>query len=261
MDALLTGVAVVAGLLTGDLLEVVVERVVGREDWERPWWRCEACRAPATGLALVPLVRVVARARPCPSCATRAAHARRPAVLSLLAGGVLGVFAARIGADVALVAYCVFGLSLIAISAVDLETMRIPNRLVYPTFVVMVPLLALASAVDDRWGSLARAAVAGASAFVVFFAIHLLVPRGMGFGDVRLAALIGLGVGWLGLGHAFVAFFVAFVLGAVIGLTLVIVTGRGRGTRIAFGPFLSAGAVIAVAWGGPLADVLLHGRS
>ncbi len=143
-------------------------------------------------------------------------------------------------------------------SAVDLERFIIPNRLVYPTVFTVAPLLVVASAVDHRWGSLGRAAIAGALALAAFFAVHLAVPRGMGFGDVRLAGLIGLATGWLGLGHAFVGFFAAFLLGAVIGIGVMVRSGGGRKTRIPFGPFMAAGAVVTVLWGSPIAHALFH---
>jgi leader peptidase (prepilin peptidase)/N-methyltransferase len=171
---------------------------------------------------------------------------------------VVGGFAARLGDDVALAPFAVLGIALVAISAVDLERFVIPNRIVYPTLALVAPLLVVSSAVDHRWGSLGRAAIAGAVAFAGFFVVHVVVPRGMGFGDVRLAGLIGLSTGWLGLGHAFVAFLAGFVLGAMIGIVVMMVTGGGRKTRIPFGPFLGAGAVLAVLWGGPLAQALFH---
>ena len=179
-------------------------------------------------------------------------------MLGVVTALVLGAFAARFGDDVVLAAYAVFGLSLVAMSAVDLERQIIPNRLVYGTLVVMVPLFVVAAAVDDRWGLLARAAIAGAVAFVAFLVVHLAVPRGMGFGDVRLAGVIGFATGWLGLGHAFVGFFTAFVLGAVVGIGAMVVSGAGRKTRIPFGPFLAAGAVVTVLFGSPVTQTLFH---
>lgn len=166
--------------------------------------------------------------------------------------------AARIGADVALVPFDLLGMSLVAISFVDLERFLIPNRIVYPTLALVAPLLVVSSAVDDRWASLARAAISGAVAFVGFLILHVAVPKGMGFGDVRLAGLIGIGVGWLGFGHAFVAFLAAFILGSVIGVGVMLATGGGRKTRIPFGPFLAAGALISVLWGSPIATALFH---
>ena len=177
------------------------------------------------------------------------------AVVSAL---VLGGFAARLGDDAALAPFALFGLALVAISAVDLEHQIIPNRLVYPTLALLVPLLVVASAADHRWRALEWAAVAGAVAFAAFLAVHLAVPRGMGFGDVRLAGVIGVATGWLGYGRAFVGFFAAFLLGAVIGVLAMAVTGAGRKTKIPFGPFLAAGAVVTVLWGAPVAHALFH---
>jgi leader peptidase (prepilin peptidase) / N-methyltransferase len=171
---------------------------------------------------------------------------------------VLGAFAARIGSDIVLAPFCLFGLSLVAISFVDIERYVIPKRIVYPTLAVIVPFLVLSSAVDDRWDSLERAGMAGAFAFLAFLALHLALPRGMGYGDVRLAGLIGLTIGWLGVGHAFVAFSASFLLGALFGVTVMVVSGQGRKTRIPFGPFLAAGAVFSVIWGNPIAGALFH---
>jgi len=258
MDSALTAVCAAGGLFVGDALEVVVERTGARKPFDRPWWRCPTCGTPAHGLGLVPLARSYARARACPGCHKPVPHAWRPLDLAVVTAAVFGAFAWRFGAQPALAAYVVFGAGLVAISAVDLELMRIPNRIVYPTLFATAALLVVASAVDDRWGSLARAAIAGAAGFAAFYVVHLVVPKGMGFGDVRLAGVIGFATGWLGLGHAFFAFAMAFVLGAFVGIGVMIATGGGRKTKVPFGPFLAAGAVLTVLWGGPLADAFFH---
>ena len=257
MDALVTGVSAAGGLLIGDRLELVVERVGARRTLERPWWTCAACERPLGLAGAVPLVSTVARWR-CPHCGERAAHAARPLVLGIVSAAVLGGFAWRLGADVALAAFAVLGLGLVAMSAVDLERYIIPNRILYPTAALVAPLLVVASAVDSRWGSLGRAAIAAAAAFAAFLAVHLAVPHGMGFGDVRLAGLIGGATGWLGLGHAFVGFFAAFVLGAVVGIGVMAAGRGGRKTRVPFGPFMAVGAVVTVVWGNPLTNALFH---
>ena len=258
MHALVTGVSAGAGLLLGDGLEVLVERLGKRQALDGHYWRCPSCATPYRGWGFVPVARALFLRRGCRSCHERVAHPWRPAVLAVVSAAVLGAFAARIGDDVVLAAYSILGLSLVVMSAVDIEYKIIPNRLVYPTLAVMVPLFVVASAVDDRWGSLARAAIAGAAAFTAFLVVHLAVPRGMGFGDVRLAGLLGFATGWLGLGHAFVGFFAAFVLGALVGSVAMAVSGAGRKTRIPFGPFLAAGAVLTVLWGSPVAHALFH---
>ena len=258
MEAWVTGVVAAGGLVIGDLLEIPVERIGARSEFDRPWWRCASCGSAVHGLGLVPILRGLKLSKGCSECGSKPAHPWRPAVMAILCAGVLGGFAARFGEDVALAPFAVLAVALVAISAVDLERFLIPNRMVYPTLALVAPLLLVSSAVDHRWGSLGRGAIAGAVAFAGFFVVHVAVPKGMGFGDVRLAGLIGLCTGWLGLGHAFVAFLAGFVLGAVIGIVVMVATGGGRKTRIPFGPFLACGAVVAVLWGSPVAHALFH---
>lgn len=259
MDALVTGVCAAGGLVAGGPLEVVVAVGQRRLD-QRPWARCEACGATETGVRGLALVGAAWRRR-CGSCGERRPLALRPLALGLVAAAVLAGFAVHFGADAALAAYAVLGLGLVALSADDLARHILPNRVLYPTLAAVAVLLVVASAVDGRWGSLARAAIGGAAGFVALYLVWLVYPRGMGFGDVRLAGLVGLASGWLGLGHTFMAFFAAFLLASVIGVAVMAATGQGRKTRIPFGPFLAAGLVVAVIWGNPLVAHLLHRSS
>ncbi|MHB8440042.1 MAG: prepilin peptidase [Acidimicrobiales bacterium] len=256
IDTALVAVCAASGLVLGESLEVPVRRLGAKESPAPPYRSCPAC-GHATWRNAVPFVRMIER-RSCSSCGARADHAWRPVALGVVGAAILGVLAARIGADVMLGAYCVLALGLLGISAVDLERYIIPSRMLYPTLGSVTALLLVSSAVDDRWGSMARAAIAGVAAFVAFFAVHLAVPKGMGFGDVRLAGVVGISAGWLGLGHAFVAFFAAFVLGAVIGTVVMLVSGGGRKTRVPFGPFLAAGAFVSILWGNPIVRDLFH---
>ena len=179
MNALVTGVSAAGGFVLGDGIEILVDRLGERRPLDRPWWRCPVCEAPAHRPRPRPR-------RPCPrrdvGDARRAAatgpHPLRPAVLAVVSAAVLGAFAARFGADVVLAAYAVFGLSMVAISAVDLERYIIPNRIIYPTLALLIPLLVVASAVDHRWGSLGRAAIAGAVAFTRLLRPPRDRPRG-----------------------------------------------------------------------------------
>jgi len=109
-----------------------------------------------------------------------------------------------------------------------------------------------------RPGDLVDAALAGVGAFAVLFLVWFFVPRGMGFGDVRLAGLIGLTVGYLGLLQAYMSFLMGFVLGLFFGLLLMIGSSSGRKTQIPFAPSLCIGAAIAIVWGDPLVHHLFH---
>jgi leader peptidase (prepilin peptidase) / N-methyltransferase len=169
-----------------------------------------------------------------------------------LTGGLWAAAAIRFGADPALPAYLVFFTSLVAISIVDLDLHLIPNRIVYPTIFLSVPLLAVAALVDGDFDPYFRGLLGGALAFLALFVVWLVYPAGMGFGDVRMAFVLGLFLGWQSLGHVLVGIFCGFLLGAVVGVVLVAFRIRGRKDAIPFGPFLAAGAAVTVLVGDPL---------
>jgi len=149
----------------------------------------------------------------------------------------------------------------VAVSFTDLSHRLVPRQLLYGGLAVIVPLFVVVSAVEHTWSDLLRAVICGAVAFALFFAIWFLVPRGMGFGDVRLAGVIGLTVGYLGIGHAYLAFLVGFVVGLLFGVVLMVGSSAGRKTRIPFAPALCIGAVVAILWGQPLVRDLFHAGS
>lgn len=155
--------------------------------------------------------------------------------------------------------YWVFLALAVTVSVTDLTHRLVPRQLLYGALVLVVPLLVLVSVHLAAWRPLVDAAAAGLVAFVVFFAIWFFVPRGMGFGDVRLAGVIGVAVGYLGLLEAYLAFLVGFVLGLVFGLVLMVGSGSGRKTRIPFAPALCIGAAVAIVWGAPLVHRLFPG--
>jgi leader peptidase (prepilin peptidase)/N-methyltransferase len=106
-------------------------------------------------------------------------------------------------------------------------------------------------------GSYAWALVGAVAASGGLLAIALAYPRGMGMGDVKLALLLGLYLGWLSLGHVVLGLFLGFALGSVVGVGLLVTGVRGRKDHLPFAPFLAAGAVLAVLFGQPLLDLYL----
>jgi leader peptidase (prepilin peptidase)/N-methyltransferase len=240
----------VVGLMVGSFLNVVIYRVPRKESVVRPRSHCPGCGTQLADRDNIPVVSWLLLRGRCRTCG-EPISVRYPLV-ELATGALFAAAGLRFGADWALPAFLVLFASLLAISAIDLEHYIIPNRIVYPTLFSGFALLALASVIDGRWTSLEHA-VAGAALFWGgLLVIHLISPRGMGFGDVRLAAVLGLFLGWLGLDHVFLAFFLGFVLGAVIGLLLILLRLRSRKDHIPFGPFLAAGATIAVLVGSPI---------
>ena len=180
----------------------------------------------------------------------------RTAAAAVVTGALFAALAVHFGPDVELAPFCVFVATLVIVSVTDLSHRLVPRWLIYGATGAVVPLLVASAAADARWRSLTGAGVAGAAAFAVFFAIWWFVPQGMGYGDVRLAGLIGLCTGYLSLFHAYLAFLAGFVIGLVFGVVLMAAASTGRKTRIPFAPALAAGAVLAIFFGGHLAHSL-----
>jgi leader peptidase (prepilin peptidase)/N-methyltransferase len=146
-------------------------------------------------------------------------------------------------------AYLLLFTALLAVSVVDLEQYRIPNRILLPTVIAAIPLLAIAAVGEGGLSAFLRALAGGAVAFLALLTMALVSPKGMGMGDVKLSFLLGLYLGFLGWGEVFVGLFLGFLFGAVVGLVLIATGLRGRKDYLPFGPFLAAGTVVAVMWG------------
>ncbi len=247
------------GLCVGSFLNVVIHRVPLHESVVRPRSHCPACRAQIAERDNVPIVSWVLLRGRCRAC-----RARIPVRYPLVEAGTAGLFAAaalRLGPAWSLPAFCVFFASLLAVSVIDLDHFIIPNRVVYPTLCVTGPLLVLAAAATGGWANLEHAAICGAAGFAALLVVHLVAPHGMGFGDVRLAGVIGMMLGWLGLGYAVLALFLSFLLASVVGVALIVTRLRSRRDAMPFGPFMAMGAVMAVLWGRPILDAYARTRS
>lgn len=252
MTAFLVGWCAVLGLLVGSFLNVVIWRVPRDESIVHPRSRCPRCGNQLRTVDNLPVLSWLFLRGKCHFCG-EPISARYPLV-ELLTGVLFGVTAAKFGFDWALPAFLVLVAGLIALSGIDLDHKRLPIKVLYPVLFAVAALLVLAAAATGEWGDLARAAAGGVIGFVVLLLIHLIAPRGMAFGDVRLAGLIGVALGWLGLGYVAVGLFLAFLTSSVIGLLLIAVKLATRKSKIPFGPFLAFGCLLAVFVGGPILD-------
>ncbi|MDP8987705.1 MAG: A24 family peptidase [Actinomycetota bacterium] len=229
MSVLFVAGCALAGLVAGTLLTVVVELVPRREPV-----------APA-------MVRLLRRGGQPP----RSDRPRSP-VVPLATAGLFAAAALRFGADWVLPAFLVFFAALLAVAVIDLEHYIVPNRIIAWTLAVTLPLLAAAALLADRWDALGRALVGAVAAGAGLLVINLISPRGMGMGDVKLALVLGLHLGWLGLAHVVLGLFLGFLLGAVGGVALIALGVRKRSDHVPFAPFLAGGAVLAVLVGRPV---------
>jgi leader peptidase (prepilin peptidase)/N-methyltransferase len=250
VTAVVAVVCAVLGLAVGSFLNVVVHRVPRKESVVSPRSRCPGCGTQLAARANVPVGSGRVLKGRCRSCGMPISP-RYPAV-ELGTAALFAAAGARFAGEAVLPSYLVFFAALVAVSAIDLEHFIVPKLVVYPALAVSVPGMVAAAAVGDEWSALRDAAAGGVLAWAVLFVIHLVSPQGMGFGDVRLAGLIGVHLGWLSVAHVLVGLFLAFLSAAVTGLGLVAAGRRTRKDKVPFGPFLALGAVVAVLVGRPI---------
>jgi leader peptidase (prepilin peptidase)/N-methyltransferase len=146
----------------------------------------------------------------------------------------------------------------VALALVDWRTRLLPTYVVRPTAAALVLLALVGWAVTRDTAALERALIGGLVALVFFFICFFIYPRGLGFGDVRLAGALGVALGWMGWGEWLVGLYSGFLLGGVIGGLLAVLKVVDR-KGIPFGPFMLVGAVVGLLWGGEVWSGLVTG--
>lgn len=175
--------------------------------------------------------------------------------LAALAGAlVVGAAAWAVGSNAAAPAFVYIGAVGTVLALIDLEVHRLPDRLTLPSYPIVALLLLIPAIVDGQWGAYGRAWLGALALFAFYLALALIYPAGMGMGDVKLAGVLGLGLGFLGWPYVIVGLFAAFLFGAVIGIVLMILGKAGRKTAVPFGPFMIAGAIVAIVFAQELVD-------
>lgn len=247
--------AAIIGAVAGSFLSVVVHRVPLGESIVAPGSRCTSCGQGIRAVDNIPVLAYLVRRGRCRSCGV--VIPVRYLLLELLTAGLFLLVTSRAPTLWVAPALCVAVATLVAASVIDLGHLRIPPAVLYVGAAVGLPLLVVASAGTGQWVAMLRAVVSAAVAFSAFFAVFLAVPKGMGFGDVRLAGFCGLFLGWLGYRVAAVGIVLAFVLGGVVAIGLVLTGRAGRKTKLPFGPFLALGSIAAMLYGPHLAAIWL----
>jgi leader peptidase (prepilin peptidase)/N-methyltransferase len=256
---LLLALAGVLGLLIGSFLNVVIHRVPIGASVVSPPSHCPACEQPIRPRDNVPVLSwVVLRGR-CAHCGAPIS-ARYPLVelLTAVLFVVVSWRAVQLGQVPAIPALLFFTALGVALAAIDLDVRRLPNVLVLPAYPVLAVLLGVAAAVRDDWGALARAGLGAVALFAFFLVIRTVSPAGMGFGDVKLAGVVGMLLGYLSWAALVVGAFAGFFLGAVIGVIVIATGAGGRKTAVPFGPFMVVGALAALWVTEPVLDLVLR---
>lgn len=252
MDSVVVVVCFVLGLVFGSFANVVIARIPAKRSIASPPSACPACSAPIAARDNIPVVSWLLLRGRCRQCAAPIS-ARYPLV-ELGTAVAFAAVGARFGLDWVLPAYLLFAWTLLVVAVIDAETRKIPNRLTYPLTPALAVLFVVAALLNGQPWSALRAVLGGLAAFAALLALALISPRGMGMGDVKLAAFIGLGLGYLGWSYVLLGVFGSFVLGGVVAMALLAVRLRGRKDLLPFGPYLAAAALLAVLVGEPLID-------
>jgi leader peptidase (prepilin peptidase) / N-methyltransferase len=245
----------VLGLIIGSFLNVVVWRVPRGESIAHPPSHCPACGADVRPRDNVPVVSWLLLRGRCRDC--KAPISARYPLVELGTAFVFVVMAARIGLEPELPAFLYLGAIGVALALIDLDVKRLPNAIVLPSYVVAAVLLGAAAVFGHDWDSYLRAGLGMAALYAFYFALAWIYPAGMGFGDVKLAGVLGAYLGWLGWAEVVTGTFLGFLFGGVVGIALMAIGKAGRKSKVPFGPFMLAGAFVAILWGGALADLYL----
>ena len=257
MAGLLVVIALL-GLAIGSFLTVVIDRVPRGESVVRPGSHCPRCGHPIRARHNIPVLGwLILRGR-CADC--RAPIAVRYPLVEL-ATGVLFVALTlrldRLGLVSALPAYLYVAAAGVALAMIDLETRRLPNAIVLPSYPVLAALLTGSALWQGDWWPLGRAAIGAAGLFGFYLLLVLAYPKGMGWGDVKLAGLLGGALAYLSWAALVVGAMAGFVLGAVVGVAVILARQGDRKTALPFGPFMIAGTLLAIFVADPIADAYL----
>ncbi|MFF0989898.1 prepilin peptidase [Kocuria nitroreducens] len=183
----------------------------------------------------------------------------RPLLMTVTAALFILV-ALFLGASWQLPAYLFFASVAVVLAVIDLRHHLLPNAVVLPALSIGFVLLTLAAAGENTWDALLRAVLGAVVLFMLYLVLAIISPAGLGMGDVKLAAVLGLFLGYQGWGALFVGALLASVFGALVGLVVLTTRRGGLRSDVPFGPSLLAGALVAVLWGEMLArEYLLPG--
>ncbi len=280
---MVVAVSAVLGLLVGSFLNVVIARVPAGESVVRPGSRCPRCGAPIAARDNVPVLSWLllrGRARCCGapiSWRYPAVELGTAAAFAVVAAwatttwtpSLLGEDAAVAAADSLapqawqgslwpLPAFLYLAAVSIALAVIDLDTFRLPFWIVVPSWWVAGLLLGGAALLLGHPGAIVRMLLGGLAYWGLYRLLHLVYPAGMGYGDVRLAGLLGLYLAWIDWGALVVGAFAGVLVGGVGGVAVLVARRSGLKTQIPYGPYLLLGAWIGVFWGQQLMSAYLR---
>ena len=272
--ALFIGSILILGLLVGSFLNVVIYRMpkIMEREWRifcaelaeqaapvtetfnlvTPRSRCSSCATPVHAIDNIPLLSYVLLRGKCRHC--RAPISLRYPVIEALTGLLSAYVAWRFGASAMTFAVLLFCWSLIALTFIDTDTQLLPDQITQPLLWLGL-LMNLGGVFTDLPSALIGAAAGYLSLWSIFWLFKLITGKeGMGYGDFKLLAAIG---AWLGWSMLPVVILLSSLVGATVGVSLIVFARHARSQAIPFGPYLAGGGVIALFWGKDLTQAYL----
>lgn len=260
MTGILITCCVVVGLAIGSFLNVVIWRVPRGESVVSPASACPRCETAIRARDNVPVLGWLLLRGRCRDCGEPISP--RYPLVEAATGLAFGAVAAWVGSSPGrswweLPAFLYLVAISIALALIDIDVKRLPNVVVLPSYLVGAALLTLPVLVGSvpAW-SLARAGLGMLALGLFYFATWFAYPKGMGFGDVKFAGVLGLYLGYLGWRELICGAVLAFLIGGLVSIALML--AGGRKVKIPFGPYMLAGAWLGVVAGVPLADLYLR---
>lgn len=247
------------GLVVGSFLNVCIWRMPRGQSIVMPSSRCPSCGTPIRVLDNIPVLSYLLLGGRCRHCGARISP-RYPLVEALNALLYVMVLY-RFGMGWHLPFYLAFVSGLIVITFIDLDFQIIPDWITLAG--IPIGLVAGSLLLPDPFLRMAplgyKASVIGAlGGFGLFYAVALLSRGGMGGGDIKLMAMIGALLGWKAV---LLTTFLGSLAGSVAGVFLMVFRGKGRKTRIPFGPFLALGALLTLFWGQEVLGLYINARN
>lgn len=238
----------ILGLIVGSFLNVCIYRIPRNMSIIHPGSTCPRCGHRLAWFELLPVLSYFFIRGRCRHC--KADISRRYPAIEILTGFLFFAAFNQFGLSVKFFDLAVLTSLLVIISMIDIEFYIIPNRLV---FLGLVAGMALGIMKDGD--TLRFMAIGLAAGFGLMLLVALLSGGRMGYGDVKLSAMLGVFLGWQAV---LLAIFFAFAGGAVYGLFLMLALGKSRQTAVPFGPFLAAAAIATYLWYEPVISWYLH---